>query len=933
MCQDTSYTYEPVLPNQIRLLKFSDDENKISAVLQTFSVEAPLPPYLAISYRWASDKTGLANSWAIQIGKMTLPVLDSLYPFFQALRSKGALLDGRWWWIDSLCIDQGNLAERAQQVQLMQYIYRQAQQVIIWLGEESSDSDLAIDFIKLHDKITREGHSIQKLRMILQKEQYHPHWNALLNFLSRDWWSRIWTVQEFVIPSSISFWCGMQNVSRTAVCHSISVADRCTSSGLKETLAFRHGFNRRRAWKLYKTGKYVDLNLSLLALAAYFSCMDATDDRDRLYGLMALSTDRCFLDVSYSPSSEEVYQGFTEAFIARHKSLDIICFASIYVAQPGSFLPSWVPDWRRKDAFLVIPLMVSHSSNTHVGNLRGPRYLEYDPTIYYSASRSRAAVYAFQGPTLLAHGAIIDEVDGLAGSKDSKLVRSSIWDAVPLCNCSDSTYSPTEILKIVCRCLVLDRKDRCLQYPMPTEEFFHDFILLCAMLVAESSPSIPIELQEWFERTRSLQIHGRPFEIILRDSIRANDGLSDSTPNLDEYIQDSFIGRFFDTVVRMALRLMASREGRIGMASERAVKGDLVCILFGCSVPVILRKSELGDSFIFIGECFLDGCMYGILPTTYLFHIPLQLLVSHHTRLTMGLFYSCFRRHCGFATTKKVDFLRLPREIRDQIYEYCLVTENDAYAKALHPWIRPSIHKDLESKPTVGLFGVSKQVRHEAAVVFYSQNLLDFTMVEPDEITGFLKRIGRNAEHIRHLVIMFPTFDSLESQDLGHIAIDPEYVAIRDAIRQGCPNLQTLTTSQWSTYCVVRWQLAAHCAWNWDQPGDRELVKEAFNVADAYLRSFASSLGKLVVELHTESLWRHDPRSQTTGRMREEDMLRHHVRQEIESHGWKIRPTDRSHDEDAPERRMAQIRRESRIFMLSESTLDKHEDEYFRSMF
>lgn len=61
----------------------------------------------------------------------------------------------------------------------------------------------------------------------------------------------------------------------------------------------------------------------------------------------------------------------------------------------------------------------------------------------------------------------------------------------------------------------------------------------------------------------------------------------------------------------MSLRLMVSRNGRIGMVLEKAMKEDLVCVLFGCSVPVLLRKSGYGDSFTLVGECFLDGCMDG----------------------------------------------------------------------------------------------------------------------------------------------------------------------------------------------------------------------------------------------------------------------------------------------------------------------------------
>lgn len=212
--------------------------------------------------------------------------------------------------------------------------------------------------------------------------------------------------------------------------------------------------------------------MSLLALAAYFCVMDATDDRDRLYGLVALSTDGSLLDVNYSLSTQEVYLRFTQDFLARHKSLVIICFASIYSGPSGSLWPSWVPAWRKRNASLVIPLMVSQSSNTNIGNLRPVGALECNSPVHYSASKNRAAVYEFQGLALLARGAIVDAVDGLAGSRGSEFVQSSEWNPMQFSDNCDSTCSPTDVLTSVCRSLVLDRKDRYLQYSMPTVEFF-----------------------------------------------------------------------------------------------------------------------------------------------------------------------------------------------------------------------------------------------------------------------------------------------------------------------------------------------------------------------------------------------------------------------------------------------------------------------------
>lgn len=52
------------------------------------------------------------------------------------------------------------------------------------------------------------------------------------------------------------------------------------------------------------------------------------------------------------------------------------------------------------------------------------------------------------------------------------------------------------------------------------------------------------------------------------------------------------------------------REGRhVGLAPPNAEAGDLICIFFGCSVPVVLRRK--GENFTFVGECYVDGVMNG----------------------------------------------------------------------------------------------------------------------------------------------------------------------------------------------------------------------------------------------------------------------------------------------------------------------------------
>lgn len=56
-------------------------------------------------------------------------------------------------------------------------------------------------------------------------------------------------------------------------------------------------------------------------------------------------------------------------------------------------------------------------------------------------------------------------------------------------------------------------------------------------------------------------------------------------------------------------RYSISSKGFTGLAHFRALESDLICILFGASVPSVLRTED--DHLILIGEAYVNGLMHG----------------------------------------------------------------------------------------------------------------------------------------------------------------------------------------------------------------------------------------------------------------------------------------------------------------------------------
>jgi hypothetical protein len=146
------------------------------------------------------------------------------------------------------------------------------------------------------------------------------------------------------------------------------------------------------------------------------------------------------------------------------------------------------------------------------------------------------------------------------------------------------------------------------------KRFIADFQKFSSKAMQNKTSEIPTDFRPWFNRNRLFRIRGCSLETIVHYTTLDEKWISENQNSisvLEPEAWATFTGRFFDAVVRMSRRLMVSNRGFLGLAPDRSQKGDLVCILFGCSVPVVLRKTADSTKFVLIGECYVDGYMAG----------------------------------------------------------------------------------------------------------------------------------------------------------------------------------------------------------------------------------------------------------------------------------------------------------------------------------
>lgn len=641
------YQYDALKRSEFRLLRGSrQSDGSLHVELQTFPLGTPnTPPFCAVSYVWGSTK--FRNY--VQVDAKRIPIPDSLHSFFHR-----TLVDGTssWWWADSVCIDQSNDLEKAQQVSLMREIFESAETTCVWLGEQSEDSDAALEFLQyLGDGFWRELDACASVEypswitaLVSRTEAYRTQWVAVERLFQRPWyvllrcvqknqhaltsirWRRVWTVQEYIVSKSIAFQCGDRSLAGQMFNKALSAIWACH----RATGTFRYDsqWNRNRILEFY----HLYLPPSLTALLAYLGNHFSTDPRDRLYSLSGLARDPDILgDLNYDHTVAEVYTALVKKFVEKYSSLDIICFATTFTSSDGSgsggAIPSWVPDWSAPTTPLVVPLMVSQGGRDHIGNLR-PHWAQRH-SVEYAASLIRGPEVFFSPDLheMTCKGIYLDFVDGLTqvSSREGPRTNEQRENDTLLQPTSSSRslgqVSPhlfvgsiSKLVDSVVRCLVLDRKDHYMNHAAPKLRFTSELRAL-----VDSATSRDVEpythFTAWYHANKSFRINGVELAALFKQTfstrIFSAHELPEPSYRVDISERQLFASRFHDITVKMARRLVITENGLLAMAPRRCQRGDVICILYGCSVPVVLRKHQEKDHYQFIGECYVDGYMNG----------------------------------------------------------------------------------------------------------------------------------------------------------------------------------------------------------------------------------------------------------------------------------------------------------------------------------
>jgi Heterokaryon incompatibility protein (HET) len=350
------FTYSPLSQGHIRVLQVKRVCSGTLYELHHKLLEDNLR-FRAISYAWGSS----ALTHSINCNGKNLLVTSSVFELLSSTVISN-LCDELPIWVDAICINQGDDGEKAHQVRQMGSLYSLAEEVILWLGPASSDSDLAMDTIwALSQKkalISRENdlqfatskETLQNAGLANAGEEILY---ALGSFFCRSYFQRLWVVQEVVLAQRRQVVCGSKSILWGDFADATGAIGRlqvhqfglifpnglCGGRGLLGIFEMSRALEIRR---LQSAGAKLTFLLDIAGRKA------VTDPRDRVYGIlgMARSQVRESVKVDYSQQDPNallrLYIDSGKACIEEDTALSLLYIISGRERNPG--LPSWCPD-------------------------------------------------------------------------------------------------------------------------------------------------------------------------------------------------------------------------------------------------------------------------------------------------------------------------------------------------------------------------------------------------------------------------------------------------------------------------------------------------------------------------------------------------------------------------------------------------------------
>jgi hypothetical protein len=375
-CQQ--YTYGPLPGDDCfrqLILAAGDGDEPLRCRLTTLRfADVDEQPYEALSYVWGSDVRAHDIYVEEPIGPDSiLHITANLHAALRALRQPNTW---RVLWADSICVNQGDIAERSQQVSFMGQIYSKARRVEIYLGSDGDGlaqqaASLIADVDKMISEKIAEGDGSPDSFPRTKGDDpllADPRWKAFTALISQpEWFSRGWVVQEAGLAAHAEVLWGHQTECCVSwsrlmrICtwldtrgdHGNRIVQRLSFVDLHQKLyldRYRQEltvfFDSALSWRRTR--------MTFVTLLRKARQLGLKDDRDRIFAFLALADhlgddfDESDFRPRYDKPVLDVYLDFAIKYFESSQNFDLLHEVENDEENLRSTYPSWVPRWHLK---------------------------------------------------------------------------------------------------------------------------------------------------------------------------------------------------------------------------------------------------------------------------------------------------------------------------------------------------------------------------------------------------------------------------------------------------------------------------------------------------------------------------------------------------------------------------------------------------------
>ncbi|KAK7965287.1 HET-domain-containing protein [Apiospora saccharicola] len=551
--------------------------------------------YDALSYTWGTDEAIAPILIDGQVHRVR-------YNLFRALQSLRLPHRERVLWVDALCINQESREERGDQVSQMGEIYSGAGRVVVWLGEgvdeASISTDAAMDCLVKISKSKEEIDSEFGNNIARRKEYYAKltglfgsigaradGWKILggiIFLFTRDWWGRVWTLQEVVLADRVLMKMGRKEIDWTCFGDISKLCTTYTVHTRRETLPSQrqqqiHSLLPRLLVQADTVRKIRDkrrsgTNIPLSLMIEYTLGRKASDPRDKVYGVQGLMTSDTTVPVSYNHSVAQVYTEAMRSMLRYFGDLRVYNYLqSFKEGQSSPHMPSWVPN-------LQVLTESRISGICYVGGASPDDKIESRAVrLLYGAATNRHGVLmkarmelSPDGSLITLKGIRIDTVSAVGRQAPEQLEEQQSlrpvlkeWEATldqAIPGCMQSERGKDAFWRTV----NLDRK------------------------VIDYHPGLTLSDNPRDKRRRL----DRPDTLVPPRNSAATERLLSAMQNQAAYGELGLCRR----------RFFVTDQGHMGIGPPALKTGDEVCVLLGGEAPFVLRPVEEQMTFKLVGQ-------------------------------------------------------------------------------------------------------------------------------------------------------------------------------------------------------------------------------------------------------------------------------------------------------------------------------------------